>query len=669
MDRQQAAREMTDLIKQVNYYNKQFFEHHRSLISDYAFDQLVARLTSLEKQFPDLKRPDSPTHRVGEKTTKGFATRKHTHPMRSLSNTYSIEEVKQFTTRLHKLLPDTNITYFCELKFDGTAISIHYEKGKLQHAVTRGDGVQGDDITANGRAIQAIPSSIKASDLPDEFEVRGEVYMTKKAFELLNKKHTEEGKTLLANPRNTAAGTLKTLDSTIVADRNLSFCPYTLISKDLDLPTQASRIQILEKWGFQVSPTHRMCHSLEEVIDYIAHWEKERDNLPMEIDGVVIKVNELASQQQLGATSKSPRWAIAYKYKPQSASALLEDVIYQVGRTGVITPVAKLSPTRLAGSTIQRASLHNSQEIATLGLHKHDTVFLEKGGDVIPKVTAVDLSKRPPDTQHIQFTTHCPSCETLLIKEEDGAHHYCPNHQACPAQLKGKLRHFVHRQAMNIVHIGGKTIDLLSEKNIIKQPADLYQLTPKDFIGLEGFKTKTVQNILSSIQASKAKPFDKVLFALGIRHVGATVAYKLVQHFHNIDALKQASEEALITVPEVGTQIAQSVIAYFQDPYEIKHLDALCNAGLQFSQKKENNATHNDALANKSFVITGTFDGFSREEMRSYIQTHGGRLVSALSAQVDYLVAGHSAGPKKITQAEKLDVKVISEDDLQAMAK
>lgn len=662
MNKKQAAQEIAELTKKINYYNKQFFQYHRSLISDYAFDQLVLRLTALEQQFPELKQPNSPTQRVGEKLNKAFPTIKHTHLMRSLGNTYSIEELKQFDTRIHKLLGEEKATYFCELKFDGVAISIRYHNGDLQYVVTRGDGTQGDDITANGRTITSIPSSIADKNIPPFLEVRGEAFMTKEAFYALNEKHTKEGKPTLANPRNTTSGTLKTLDSNLVAERELSFCPYTLIADNLNLPTQASRIDMLEKWGFFVSPTYRMCPSIEGVIDYIKEWEEKRDSLPMEIDGVVIKVNEIAYQKQLGATNKSPRWAIAYKYKPQNTRAFLEEVIYQVGRTGVITPVAKLTPTRLAGSTIQRASLHNSQEIATLDLHTEDTILLEKGGDVIPKVIAVDLAKRKAGSQPIQFITKCPSCHTSLIKEEDGAHHYCPNHQACPWQLQGKLNHFVHRQAMNIAHIGGKTISLLFEKNIIQRPVDLYALTESSFSGLEGFQEKSIHNILSSIEASKHKPFAKVLFALGIRHIGSTVAQKLVQHFGDIDSMSKASEEALIAVPEVGPQIAHSLLAYFQDHEEMAHLTALRDVGIQLSQ----DITHtNDTLAGKSFVITGTFTSFSREDMRSYIQNHGGRVVSALSSQVDYLVAGNNAGPTKITKADKLGTTVIDEQALQ----
>ena len=665
MTQEKAQQEIATLTEKINYYNDQFFQKNRSLISDYAFDQLVDRLKTLEELFPNLKKTDSPTSRIGEKLNKGFVARKHIRPMRSLGNTYSVEEVEQFATRVKKLSSQEAVTYFCEPKFDGIAVSIHYAKGKLTHIITRGDGVQGDDITENGRTISSIPSSIEAPNLPDAFEVRGEVFMTKKAFETLNKKQALDEKPLFANPRNTAAGTLKTLDHTIVASRELSFHPYTLMGENLDYPTQEARLKVLGEWGFERSHLHRMCQNIDEVTEYITNLEEKRSTLPMEIDGVVIKVNEMATQKKLGATSKSPRWAIAYKYKPESATTLLEEVVFQVGRTGVITPVAKLTPVRVAGSTVQRATLHNHQEMETLGLHAHDTVFLEKGGDVIPKITAVDLTKREKSSQPIRFVTHCPSCDTSLEKEEDGAHHYCPNTSACPDQLKGKIRHFVHRQALNITHVGGKTIDPLFDLKIVQRPADLYALRAEDMVGLEGFQEKTIQNILSSIEDSKEKPFDKVLFALGIRHVGATVARKLVQHFQNIDNLRHASVEEMTNVPEVGEQIAESVKAYFEDQHEMAHLAKLQEAGLQLVQAK--NIGHAQHLADKAFVITGTFENYSREDMRTYLQNHGGRVVSALSSQVDYLVAGHGAGPQKMAQAQKLDVRVVGEGELSSI--
>lgn len=661
MTKEKATQEIAYLTEKINYYNDQFFQKNRSLISDYAFDQLVNRLKELEQQFPDLKKADSPTGRVGEKLNKGFVSRKHIRPMLSLGNTYSVEEIQQFATRVQKLLGTTEVTYFCEPKFDGIAVSIHYKKGKLTHIVTRGDGVQGDDITVNGRTIKSIPQDIQANNLAD-VEVRGEVFMTKKAFEILNKKQAVEGKPLFANPRNTAAGTLKTLDPTIVAERELSFHPYTLMGESINYPTQEHCLKVLDEWGFELSSLHQMCKNVDEVTQYITYLEGKRKTLPMEIDGLVIKVNEISSQKQLGATTKSPRWSIAYKYKPESASTLLEDVIFQVGRTGVITPVAKLSPVRVAGSTVQRATLHNSQEIEVLGLHTKDTVFLEKGGDVIPKITAVDLSKREGGQEPIRFITHCPSCLTLLGKEESGAHHYCPNTTACPDQLKGKLRHFVHRQAMNITHVGSRTIDLFFHLKIVQRPADLYLLKAEAMAGLEGFQKKTIHNVLTSIEDSKKKPFEKVLFALGIRHVGATVARKLVQHFSTIEDLRNASIEEMITVPEVGEQIAESMKAYFDDHEEMAHLAKLQDAGLQFVQEK--NETQAQHLKGKTFVITGTFEGYSREEMRTYLQNHGGRVVSALSSQVDYLVAGHGAGPKKLSQAEKLGVLVVGKEEV-----
>ena len=667
MNRSEAQREIERLTSLVHDYNELYHQKGQPEISDYEFDQLLAKLVQLEKQFPEFRLPGSPTQTLGEKPNKNFATVYHRYPMRSLSNTYAEKAIRQFVQRTQKLLQGAPIAFFCELKFDGIAISLLYQEGALQRVVTRGDGEKGDDITKNAQAIANIPQRIRAQDVPREFEVRGEALMPRNQFDTLNKARIAQGEVPLANPRNTAAGTLKMLDPSLVAQRAIAFYPYAIKTEAKALKTHAAGIHLLEAWGFHVSPTYKRCATLEEVMDYIDHWEGHKQQLPMDIDGVVIKINDLQQQEQLGYTAKSPRWAIAYKYKPENVTTTLEKVDYQVGRTGAVTPVAHLKPILLAGTTVKRASLHNANEIKRLGLHLGDTVLVEKGGDIIPKVTAVLNTQRKPSSTPITFITHCPACNTPLIQHEEEAVHYCPNEKACPPQLIGRLKHFVSRKAMHIDSIGGQTVALLFEQGLVRTPADLYALRYEDIYPLEGFKDLSTQNLLRGIAQSKQMPFEKVLFALGIRHVGETVAEKLAQHFQHMDALIQATTEEIIAVPEVGEKIAQSIQTYFQDTEHLALIAALSAAGLQCSITSPPTLAAHQTLAGKTLVISGTFQGLARAALKARIKQQGGKLLTAVSKNVDYLVAGHQAGPAKLAAAQALDIPVLSETGIMRM--
>ena len=665
MTAQEAQIQIAELTEKINFYNHKYYQESVSEIPDYEFDMLLEKLIELENEFPALRAEDSPTQRVGGTITKEFATVYHRYPMLSLSNTYSEEELAEFDRRVDKGLGGQAYEYFCEQKFDGVAISLTYENGVLKQAATRGDGVRGDDITANAKTIRTLPLRLNADNLPEIFEVRGEVFMPLSSFKKLNEEREKAEETLLANPRNATSGTLKMQDSSIVARRNLDCYVYSLIGENIPAQKHEDAIHLLENWGFNVSPTYQKCKTVTEIFEYINHWEKKRMELPLGTDGVVIKINSFHQQEELGFTAKSPRWAIAYKYKAQNAATVLEDVDYQVGRTGAITPVAHLTPVQLAGTVVKRASLHNANEIERLDLHTIDTVFVEKGGDIIPKITGVDISQRKPDSQPIQFVSHCPECNTLLVRREGEAQHFCPNVKGCPPQIKGRIEHFIQRRAMDIDSLGKETINLLNEKGLVKNPADLYQLTYDDIYQLEGFKEQSTQNLLNGIAASKEVPFENVLFALGIRFVGRTVAEKLAQHFKNIDRLAQASYEELIEVPEIGERIAQSVVETFQDEDFREMVEALKNAGLQLEIQEE--VKESDTLAGKSFVISGVFTTFGREELKEKIKAHGGKVLSSVSGSLDYLLAGENMGSAKLQKAEGLGVKIISEQDFKEM--
>ncbi len=665
----EAKKIIAELTDKINYHSDLYYQKNKSEISDREFDELLAQLVDLEKQFPELQLPDSPTQRVGGTITREFESVAHTYPMLSLGNTYSADELREFDARVAKGLDGAPFEYFCELKFDGVSISLTYENGLLSRGVTRGDGVRGDNVTANVRTIRRIPLRVKAKGLPAEFEVRGEVYLTKKVFDQLNKEREDVGEETYANARNTASGTLKMQDSGEVARRRLDCYCYYLLGENPGVTTHEQAIHRLEAWGFPVSPTYQKCKTIDDVLAYIKHWEKRRGDLPLETDGVVIKVNNLDQQEQLGFTAKVPRWAIAFKYKAESVSTLLEGVTYQVGRTGAITPVAELKAVQLAGTTVKRASLHNANEIARLDLRVGDHVFVEKGGEIIPKVTGVDLTKRSKKSSPLAYITRCPECNTALVREEDQANHYCPNEKGCPPQIKGKIEHFIQRKAMNIDSLGEKTIAQLYDMNLVKSPADLYDLRKEDILKLEGFKDTSTRNLLTGIEASKSTPFESVLFALGIRFVGKTVAEKLARHFKSLDQLATASLEDLLGAPEVGDRIAASVLAYFKDKNNIRELERLRKAGLQFTSTHQAPVLVSDVLSGKTFVVSGTFEGYERDEIKDVIIAHGGKVLSGVSAKLDFLVAGDNMGPAKREKAEKLKVPIISEAEFQKMLK
>ncbi|MEQ6121024.1 NAD-dependent DNA ligase LigA [Reichenbachiella sp. MALMAid0571] len=667
MTQEQAKKEILELTDRINYYNDLYYQESVSEISDFEFDQLLERLISLEKQYPEYNFSDSPSHRVGGTITKNFETVIHKYPMLSLGNTYSEEELLDFDKRVIKGLEGDAPEYFCELKFDGVALSLTYENGVLVQAVTRGDGTKGDNITANAKTIRTIPLKLKGDDIPQEFEVRGEAFMPSAVFKLLNEQRAANGEELLANPRNTASGTLKMQDSAVVAARKIDCYMYNLLGAEKNIKTHEASIKTIESWGFNVSPTYKLCKSISEVLDYIKEWEEKRKTLPVDTDGIVIKVNSLDHQEILGFTAKSPRWAIAYKYKTESASTILKDITYQVGRTGAITPVAELEPVLLAGTTVKRASLHNANEIARLDIRIGDTVYVEKGGEIIPKVTGVDTTFRKSDSKEHIYITHCPECGSELVREESEASHYCPNTENCPPQITGRILHFIHRKAMDIDSMGEQTIKLLYTEGLVKNIGDLYNLKYEQVVQLEGFKELSSKNLIDGIAKSKEAPFENVLFGMGIRFVGRTVAEKLVACFKNIDALMSASLEELMEVPEIGERIAQSLVSYFNNPKNRVLIEKLKDAGLNFEINEDDYQLAGDSLKDMSFVISGVFEKYGRDELKELIKSHGGKVVSSISAKLDYLVAGEKMGPAKLEKAAKLNIKIISEAEFDKM--
>lgn len=666
MNREQAKERIAELADKINHYNYQYYQNSVSEISDFEFDKLLEELTALEKDHPELKKEDSPTQRVGGAITKEFATVVHRFPMLSLGNTYSEEELREFDKRVRKSIGD-NFEYTCELKFDGVAISLTYEHGLLKVAATRGDGVRGDDITTNAKTIRSIPLKLKDATIPPLFEVRGEVFLPLGVFKNINKEREDIGEVALANPRNTASGTLKMQDSSVVAQRKLDCFIYGLLGDDLPVNSHFEALELLKKWGFNVSDTYRKYKTVEEVKQYIDEWDKKRHSLPLGTDGIVIKVNRYDQQEVLGMTAKSPRWAIAYKYKADAASTILESVEYQVGRTGAVTPVANLKPVLLAGTTVKRASLHNANEIQRLDLRVGDTVFVEKGGEIIPKVTGVDLSKRKADSTPLQFITTCPECGSSLERKEGEAAFYCTNELICPPQITGKIEHFIARKAMDIEGLGSETIEQLFRKGLVKDPADLYYLTYEQLLTLERFGEKSAKNILVGVEKSKQVPFKNVLFAMGIRYVGSTVAEKLVNHFKTIENLEKATVEELTNVPEIGERIAQSVTEYFKDPLHIVFVEKLRNAGVQLKTEEKETILESNKLQGYTFVISGVFQTFGRDELKEVIERNGGKVVSSISAKLNYLVAGENMGPAKLEKATQLNIKILSEDEFKKL--
>ena len=721
MTEQEAKERVQKLTQELNEHNYKYYILSHPSISDYDFDQLLKELEALEKEFPELVDVNSPTQRVGGGITKKFNTVPHRYPMLSLGNTYSREELGEFDARVRKGLgiavnlsataaqaqlnfeaPTANtenegVEYVCELKFDGLSISLTYENGKLQRAVTRGDGTQGDDVTTNVKTIRSIPLHLQKGNWPQTFEIRGEVFMHRKTFDRLNEEYAAElrekgldeeeiKEKLYKNPRNFASGTLKMQDSAEVAKRPLDAFLYFLYIDDNPFDNHIQSLQAAADWGFKVSDHATVCKNLNDIYKFIDYWDKERHNLSYEIDGVVIKVNDYHQQEELGFTAKIPRWAISYKFKAESVSTILEKITYQVGRTGSITPVANLKPVQLAGTTVKRASLHNANEIERLDLREGDTVYVEKGGEIIPKITGVDLSKRKNDHPHI-YITHCPECGTELIRKDGEANHYCPNENSCPPQIVGKIEHFIGRKAMDIDSLGGETVEGLYKKGLIQSAADLYSLTYDKLIGLEfettpsplergqegevkkrSLQDKSVQNILAGIEQSKQIPFERLLFGLGIRMVGETVAKKLAKAFGDIHKLSEVSVEEMILVDEIGDKIAESVHNYFRDPKTKHIIDKLSKAEVQLSIKEdENQSPQTNILEGKSFVISGVFAKYSRDELKCMIENNGGRNVGSISKSLNYLLAGDKMGPEKLKKATDLSIPIISEDDFEKM--
>lgn len=648
------------LSEELTEHNYKYYVLNEPSISDYEFDQKLKELQKLEEAHPDLADPNSPTKRVGGDITKKFKVITHEYPMLSLDNTYSKEEIIDWENRIKKLT-DVTLEYVCELKYDGVAISLKYENGVLKEAVTRGDGTKGEEITANVRTIRTIPLQLRG-DYPETVIIRGEIFFPLEAFNELNAYREEIGETTFANPRNTASGTLKMQDSSIVASRGLDCFLYGLYGVDA-IESHYQAVQKAADWGFKVPESSKRriekVGDIDAIMDFINYWDEERNNLPFEIDGVVIKVNQYDQQEQLGFTSKSPRWAIAYKFKTESVQTVLERVTFQVGRTGAITPVANLRPIQLGGTTVKRASLHNADQMEKLDIHENDTVVVEKGGEIIPKIVDVVKGLRPKDAAKIEFIEQCPECDTKLARIEGEAQHFCPNQNACPPQIKGRIEHFASRKALDIEGVGSETVDVLVNEGLIQNYADLYDLKFEDLIDLERMAEKSVNNLLNGIQKSKEQSFEKVLFALGIRYVGETVAKKLAKHYKNIDALISAGTMELIEVDEIGEKIAFSVVQFFEIEENIEIINRLKSAGLQFELEEDENATN--LLEGKKFVVSGVFTSVSRNELKKLIEMNGGKNVGSVSAKTDFIVAGENMGPAKKEKAEKLGVNMISE--------
>ena len=671
--------EIIRLTAELNRHNYNYYMLDAPVISDYEFDQLLRHLQELEKAHPEFMQPDSPTQRVGGTVTKRFETVKHVYPMLSLGNTYSEEELLEFDNRIRTLL-NADIEYVCELKYDGLAISIQYEHGVMKRAVTRGDGTQGDDVTANVRTITTVPLRLQGDDYPDFFEVRGEIIMTFARFETLNREREEIGEPPFANPRNAASGTLKLQESAEVARRGLDFRPYYLMGDQLPFANHYDSMMKLKAWGFRGTEVLQLAENISQVIDFMHAWDTQRQQLDFPIDGIVIKVNRFAQQQQLGMTAKNPRWAIAYKFKAEKQSTKLLSIDYQVGRTGIVTPVANLSPVPLAGTIVKRATLHNADVMAALDIHEGDFLFVEKGGEIIPKIVGVDMDRRAAGTQPVQFVTRCPECGAELVRNEDEAGTFCPNELHCPPQIKGRLEHFIGRKAMNLDSLGEGKIEMLYENGLVKNIADFYSLTFDQLLGLEkkfpaeegkaervvSFREKTVQNILAGIHDSLQVPFERVLFAIGIRYVGETTAKKLARHFQNIDRLSSAAKEELLEVNDVGDRVADSIIDYFNNPENLEIIIRLRNAGVQFELSAEATTPVSNVLEGKSIVVSGVFT-IPRDAIKQMVEQYGGKNVSSISKNTSYVLAGEKMGPEKKKKAESLGIPIISETDFYQM--
>ena len=653
------------LREELNQHNYNYYVLDTPSISDYEFDQKLKALQELEKQYPQYNDPNSPSVRVGGQITKNFSTVTHEFRMYSLDNSYSKEELEEWEKRVLKLLGTEKVSFVCELKYDGASIDLTYRQGKLVQATTRGDGIQGDEITANVRTIGSVPLTLRG-DYPEDFHIRGEIIILKEGFKKMNEQRIAEGEDPYMNPRNTASGSLKLQDTTEVAKRPLDCLLYYVVGNNLPIHTQFESLQKAREWGFKVPSQSQLCHSTQEVMDFINYWDIHRHDLPYETDGVVIKVNEYHAQQELGYTSKSPRWAIAYKFKAEQVSTTLESISYQVGRTGAITPVANLTPVLLAGTIVKRASLHNADQIAKLGLHLSDEVFVEKGGEIIPKITGVKLEQRSSQATPITFITHCPECNTPLVRNEGEAQHYCPNAYGCPPQITGRIQHFISRKAMDIEGLGSETVELMFRAGLIHNYADLYELKAEQIQDLERMGTRSAQNIIKGIEKSKEVPFERVLFALGIRMVGETVAKKLAKTYKSLQALRTTSYEALIQIDEIGDRIAQSVIEFFANDLNKAILERLERYGLQM-EIQETEAPISDVLKGKTLVVSGVFARHSRDELKALIESHGGKVGSSISSKTSYVVAGENMGPSKLEKATQLNIPILSEADFEKL--
>lgn len=658
MDIQQQILSLREELRQHNY---NYYVLDKPSISDFEFDVRLKQLQDLETKHPEFFDSNSPSQRVGGQVTKNFETVAHEHRMYSLDNSYSKEDLLDWETRIKKAI-DGKIQYTCELKYDGASISITYVNGNLIKAVTRGDGIQGDDVTTNIKTIKSVPLKLQG-DYPPKFDIRGEIILPFKGFNKMNEDRIEIGEEPYRNPRNTASGSLKLQDSAEVAKRPLECMLYNITGSNLNISTQFESLEKARKWGFKVPAAAKLTDSIEEVLAFINYWNVHRHDLPYETDGVVVKVNDLHQQEELGYTAKSPRWAMAYKFKAEQVSTRLNEITYQVGRTGAITPVANLEPVELAGTTVKRASLHNADQIEKFDIRVGDEVFVEKGGEIIPKIIAVDLTKRPTDSQPTQYITHCPECHTELVRTEGEAQHYCPNYNGCQPQIIGRIQHFISRKAMDIEGLGGETVALLVNAGLITNYSDLYELTKEQVIPLERMAEKSADNLILGIEASKQIPFERVLFALGIRYVGETVAKKLAKHYKSVDTLANATMIDLVTVDEIGIRIAESVVEFFSSEQNQKIIERLKQFGVQMEISADKLANQTDKLKGQTFVVSGVFESLSRDELKKLIEDNGGKVSSSISSKTDYIIAGDNMGPSKKSKAEQLNIPVINEYD------
>lgn len=653
---------ITALRDELNQHNYNYYVLDEPTITDYEFDLKLKELQELEAKHPEYFDEDSPTQRVGGAITKNFNTIPHEYRMYSLDNSYSKEELLEWEKRVQKGLGTDKVQYTCELKYDGASISIRYENGRLVRAVTRGDGFQGDEVTTNIKTIRAVPIKLKG-DFPEKFDIRGEIILPLEGFAKMNQEMIEAGETPYANPRNTASGSLKLQDSGEVAKRPLDCLLYSIIGPNLPFSTQFEGLEHARKWGFKVPKQAKLASNMEEVLAFIDHWDTHRHDLPYETDGVVIKVNDLHQQDELGYTAKSPRWAVAYKFKAERASTRLKEITYQVGRTGAITPVANLEPVQLGGTTVKRASLHNADQIEKLDIRVGDEVYVEKGGEIIPKIIAVDFTKRPEGSMPTIYIDKCPECFTQLERKEGEAQHYCPNYYGCPPQIVGRIQHYISRKAMDIEGLGGETVTLLYNADLVHNYADLYDLKKEQVVPLERMADKSAENLVNGIEKSKEIPFERVLYALGIRYVGETVAKKLARHYKNIDNLANATLMELILVDEIGERIAQSVVDFFENEENRKLIERLKGYGVQLETTASGNISVSDTLAGKIFVVSGVFAKFSRDDLKNAIEANGGKVGSSISSKTHYVVAGDNMGPAKLEKANQLGIKIISEDE------